>query len=100
MREEFELEDRFETLDFKLNRCAFLSRAFFSQFFLFVFLFVSRLQFFFLHWDIVVQHNNKFFLDVLHNQKSDKLEWIIIWLIACEIGLGLFSLYNNLEVHV
>ena len=37
----------------------------------------------------VIQHNTRFFLEVLHNKKSDKLEWIIIILIAAELSLGL-----------
>ncbi|CAN0234637.1 unnamed protein product, partial [Phaeothamnion confervicola] len=42
----------------------------------------------------LIQHNTKFFLDVLHNQKSDKLEWTIIVLICGEICLGLCELAN------
>jgi uncharacterized Rmd1/YagE family protein len=42
MREDFEVQERFSALEFKLMH---------------------------------VQHNTKFFLEVLHNQKSDTLEW-------------------------
>jgi uncharacterized Rmd1/YagE family protein len=56
LRDEFELEQRFKGVDFKLN---------------------------------LIQHNTKFFLELLHNQKSDRLEWIIIILIATEIMLTL-----------
>ena len=52
LREEFEVEDRFEKIEFKLN---------------------------------LVQLNTKFFLEVLANQKSNTLEWIIIVLISLEI---------------
>jgi len=37
----------------------------------------------------LIQHNIKFFLGVLQNQKSDKLEWTIIALIALEIIVSL-----------
>ncbi len=36
-----------------------------------------------------------FFLEVLHNQKSTKLEWIIIILIAGEMVIGLLGLGMN-----
>lgn len=52
LREEFEVEDRFEKIEFKLN---------------------------------LVQLNTKFFLEILANQKSNTLEWIIIVLITLEI---------------
>ena len=34
---------------------------------------------------------DRFFLEVLHNQKSTKLEWVIIILIGVEIVMGLFG---------
>jgi len=37
----------------------------------------------------LIQTNTKFFLEILHNQKSDTLEWIIIILIAVEIVIGI-----------
>lgn len=37
----------------------------------------------------------RFFLDVLHNQKTTKLEWIIIILIAAEMVIGLCGLVMN-----
>ncbi len=51
MREEFDIDRRFEHIEFKLN---------------------------------LIQQNAKFFLEVLANQKSDSLEWIIIVLILLE----------------
>ena len=33
----------------------------------------------------LIQDNTKFFLEVMHNQKSNMLEWIIIVLISAEI---------------
>ena len=42
----------------------------------------------------LIQHNTKFFLEVMHNQKSDTLEWIIIVLISAEICIGLCDLFN------
>jgi len=51
MREEFDIDRRFEHIEFKLN---------------------------------LIQQNSKFFLEVLANQKSDSLEWIIIVLILLE----------------
>ena len=54
MREEFDIDRRFEHIEFKLN---------------------------------LIQENAKFFLEVLANQKSDSLEWIIIVLILLECVL-------------
>jgi len=51
MRSEFEIESRFENLEFKLN---------------------------------LIQQNAKFFLEILHNSKSQTLEWVIIILITFE----------------
>jgi uncharacterized Rmd1/YagE family protein len=54
MREEFDIDQRFEHIEFKLN---------------------------------LIQQNAKFFLEVLANQKSNSLEWIIIVLIMFECVL-------------
>ena len=54
MRDEFDIDRRFEHIEFKLN---------------------------------LIQQNAKFFLEVLANQKSDSLEWIIIVLILLECVL-------------
>mmetsp|Transcript_23912 Transcript_23912/g.36866 ORF Transcript_23912/g.36866 Transcript_23912/m.36866 type:complete len:249 (+) Transcript_23912:671-1417(+) len=59
MKEEFEVDERFSHVVFKLN---------------------------------LIQQNAKFFLDVLHNQKSNALEWIIIVLIGFECGLMLMDM--------
>lgn len=59
LREEFELESRFKTVDIKLS---------------------------------LVHHNTKFFLEVLHNDKSNKLEWTIIVLIFGEIVVMVYEL--------
>lgn len=40
----------------------------------------------------IVNANSRFFLEILQNQKSTKLEWIIIILIAAEIIIGLAGL--------
>ncbi len=40
----------------------------------------------------IVKEDAQFFLEVLHSQKSNNLEWIIIWLIAIEIVIGLTGL--------
>ncbi|TFJ81273.1 hypothetical protein NSK_007234 [Nannochloropsis salina CCMP1776] len=45
-----------------------------------------------------VQSNTKFFLEVLNHQKSNKLEWIIIVLIAAEIVLSCIDLYHQILV--
>ena len=52
LREEFEVESRFNNLKYKLN---------------------------------LIQENTKFFLEIMHNQKSNMLEWVIIVLISAEI---------------
>ena len=61
LRDEFDLEQRFKNLEFKLN---------------------------------LMQHSTKFFIEVMANQKSDTLEWIIIILISAEICIGLCDLFN------
>eukprot|EP01039_Chlorochromonas_danica_P001220 gene1225-1332_t len=40
----------------------------------------------------IIKDDSRFFLEVLHNQKSTKLEWIIIALIAGEMVVGLCNL--------
>ena len=59
MRQEFDLEDRFKDIEFKLN---------------------------------LIQQNSKFFLEVLHAQKSNTLEWVIIVLIGFECGLMILDM--------
>ena len=59
MRDEFEIEDRFDQIEFKVN---------------------------------LIQQNAKFFLEILHNQKSDTLEWIIIVLISFECVLMILEM--------
>ena len=45
-----------------------------------------------------VQSNTKFFLEILNHQKSNKLEWIIVVLIATEIVLSCIDLHHQLFV--
>ena len=40
----------------------------------------------------IIRENTRFFLEMLHNQKSTKLEWTIIILIAAEIVIGVAGL--------
>lgn len=54
LRDEFEIDDRFDNLKYKLA---------------------------------LIQDNTKFFLEIMHNQKSNMLEWIIIVLISAECVL-------------
>lgn len=44
----------------------------------------------------LVQDNLKYFLEIMQNKKSVLLEWVIIVLIAVEIGLGVYD--NGLAV--
>jgi uncharacterized Rmd1/YagE family protein len=46
----------------------------------------------------IVNANSRFFLEILQNQKSTKLEWIIIILIAAEIIIGLAGLGTSISV--
>ncbi|KAJ7569985.1 hypothetical protein O6H91_01G102500 [Diphasiastrum complanatum] len=62
LRDDFELDERFESLEFKTG---------------------------------IIQHNVKFFLDILQNRKSDLLEWIIIFLIAGEIMVSLYDILHG-----
>ncbi|GFH62087.1 hypothetical protein CTEN210_18563 [Chaetoceros tenuissimus] len=59
MRHEFEIDPRFEHIEFKLN---------------------------------MIQDNAKFFLEILQNQKTDTLEWIIIILITFECVLMILEM--------
>ncbi|QDZ24520.1 DUF155 domain-containing protein [Chloropicon primus] len=43
----------------------------------------------------LMQQNVKYFLEILQNRKSDTLEWIIIVLIATEIMLCLYDIYDR-----
>lgn len=45
----------------------------------------------------LIQDNLKYFLEILQNRKSDFLEWIIIVLIAMEIGLSLYQLIPSVQ---
>jgi len=54
MKEEFEIDERFSQIEFKLN---------------------------------LIQQNAKFFVEVMQSQKSNTLEWLIVWLIAVECGI-------------
>ncbi|CAM6121410.1 unnamed protein product [Calypogeia fissa] len=62
LRDDFELDERFESLDFKLN---------------------------------IIQHNVRFFLEILQNRKSDTLEWIIILLITGDICVALYDILHT-----
>jgi uncharacterized Rmd1/YagE family protein len=59
MKEEFEIEQRFDNIELKLD---------------------------------MIQQNAKFFLEILHNQKTNTLEWVIIVLIAFECGLMILEM--------
>lgn len=59
LREEFEINDRFDQIELKLN---------------------------------MIQQNAKFFLDMIHNQKSNILEWVIIVLILFECILMIMEM--------
>ncbi|CAH0518770.1 unnamed protein product [Peronospora belbahrii] len=61
--EEFELNERFQNLNFKLE---------------------------------LIQHNTKFFLEVLDSHKGERLEWYIIILISVELGIGVYELLMKL----
>ncbi|TDH70328.1 hypothetical protein CCR75_003992 [Bremia lactucae] len=61
--EEFELNERFQNLNFKLE---------------------------------LIQHNTKFFLEVLDSHKGARLEWYIIILISVELGIGVYELLMKL----
>jgi uncharacterized Rmd1/YagE family protein len=62
LKDEFEIEDRFESIDFKLN---------------------------------LIQQNAKFFMEVLHYENSNKLEWVIVVLIAVECVLMMTDMSGN-----
>jgi uncharacterized Rmd1/YagE family protein len=62
--EEFELNERFNNLNFKLE---------------------------------LIQHNTKFFLEVLGSHKGERMEWYIIILIAAELAIGVYEFAMKLH---
>jgi uncharacterized Rmd1/YagE family protein len=62
MKEEFEIEQRFDNIELKLD---------------------------------MIQQNAKFFLEILHNQKTNTLEWVIIVLIAFECALTMLEMSGH-----
>ncbi|XP_057866095.1 protein RETARDED ROOT GROWTH, mitochondrial isoform X1 [Cryptomeria japonica] len=66
LRDEYELQQRFGSLDYKLK---------------------------------FVEHNVRFFLEILQNRKSDALEWLIIILISTEIMIGLYDIIRNTGIN-
>ncbi len=45
----------------------------------------------------IIKDNSRFFLGMLQGEKSERLEWIIILLIAAEIAIGLAALWMQKE---
>lgn len=43
----------------------------------------------------IVKDNSRFFLEILHNQHSNRLEWMIILLISAELSIGIIGLYQG-----
>jgi uncharacterized Rmd1/YagE family protein len=62
LRDEYELTQRFGSLDYKLK---------------------------------FVEHNVRYFLEILQNRKSDFLEWLIIFLISAEILIGVYDIIRE-----
>lgn len=50
------------------------------------------------HLFLRLQHNVRFFLEILQNRKSDTLEWIIILLITGEICVGVYQILLETNV--
>jgi len=65
LRDEYELTQRFGSLDFKLK---------------------------------FVEHNVRYFLEILQNRKSDFLEWLIIILISAEIVIAIYNIVRESEI--
>ncbi|KAF6134850.1 hypothetical protein GIB67_002251 [Kingdonia uniflora] len=85
LRDEFELTQRFASLDFKLKfvECTVL---------------VFKINDFNLF--SVLQHNIRFLQEILQNRKSDFLEWLIIILIGAEILISVYDIAHNIEGRV
>ncbi|KAI9917355.1 hypothetical protein PsorP6_012924 [Peronosclerospora sorghi] len=43
-----------------------------------------------------IQHNTKFFLEVLDSRKGERIEWYIVILISEELGIGVYELLMEL----
>jgi len=65
LRDEYELTQRFGSLDFKLK---------------------------------FVEHNVRYFLEILQNRKSDFLEWLIIILISAEIVIAIYNIVRETDI--
>lgn len=89
LRDEFELTQRFASLDFKLK---FVEVCFFQSVLVretvvnCLNVSVTVTIFFFL------QHNIRFLQESLQNRKSDSLEWLIIVLIGTEILISIYDI--------
>ncbi len=47
----------------------------------------------------IVKENTQFFMEMLHNQKSSRMEVIIIVLIAIEVVIGISGLTSHIGGH-
>jgi uncharacterized Rmd1/YagE family protein len=43
----------------------------------------------------IIKDNSRFFLEILQNQNSNRLEWMIIFLISAELGIGIAGLVSG-----
>ena len=85
VRYDFELEQRFESLDFKLNIIQVRIHICIPELEAHPLFLTPSFS----------QHNVRFFLEILQNRKSDTLEWIIILLIAGEICVSLYEIVSK-----
>ncbi|KAL0340779.1 UNVERIFIED_CONTAM: Sporulation protein RMD1 [Sesamum radiatum] len=97
LRDEFELTQRFASLDFKLK---FVEVLLSSSLFILPYP-IPALSTIYLHISpgrrlpLCLQHNIRFLQEILQNRKSDFLEWLIIILIGAEILISVYDIAHK-----
>ena len=103
LSDEFELTQRFASLDFKLK---FVEVKFFSHPRLFyinhqgIWSFFKLICILWQHLVFYLQHNIRFLQEILQNRKSDFLEWLIIALIGAEILLSVYDIVHRSSINL
>ena len=98
LRDEFELTQRFASLDFKLKFVEVNQLLFIGFLILFnkiCLIWVTIRLLIYLNLLFWLQHNIRFLQEILQNRKSDFLEWLIIALIGAEILLSLYDIVHR-----
>lgn len=111
LRDEFELTQRFASLDFKLKfvevwyiqilypNISFPKKHFWFKTWISVFrLSITTDPLIFVTSWFYLQHNIRFLQEILQNRKSDFLEWLIIILIGAEILISVYDIFHKSSI--